>query len=73
MLTSPDICVASEITPEKPQLEDCATSDRLKWGLVPPNEVGRIAQHVRKGEQKRRRKGRGMVIKSINSVDNITK
>ena len=25
-----------------------ATSHCLKWGPLPPNEVGRIAQHVRK-------------------------
>jgi hypothetical protein len=25
------------------------TSHCLKWGAFPPNEVGRIAQHVRKG------------------------
>ena len=28
----------------------CATNHQLKWGPFPPNEVGRIAQHVRKGE-----------------------
>ena len=27
-----------------------ATSHRLKWGPFPPNEVGRIVQHIRKGE-----------------------
>ena len=31
----------------------CSTSHRLKWGPFPPNEVGRIAQHVRKGEGKK--------------------
>ena len=35
--------------------EGCAISHRLKWGPFPPNEVSRIAQHVRKGG---RRKGR---------------
>ena len=38
-------------TPEKLSKETvnkgCATSHRLKWGPLPPNEVGRIAQHVR--------------------------
>jgi hypothetical protein len=29
------------------------TSHRLKLGLFPPNEVGRIAQHLRKGEGKK--------------------
>ena len=34
------------------------TSDLLTWGPFPPNEVGRIAQHVRKGDgRKERRKG----------------
>ena len=28
----------------------CATSHLLKLGPFPPNEVGRIAQHVMKGE-----------------------
>ena len=28
------------------------TSHRLKWGPFPPNEVGRIAQHARKGEKR---------------------
>ena len=28
----------------------CAISHRLKWGPLPPNEVGSIAQHVRNGE-----------------------
>ena len=32
--------------------EDCATSHRLKWDPFPPNEVSKIAQHVRKGEGK---------------------
>ena len=31
-------------------VEGCATSHRLKWGSLPRNEVGRITQHVRKGE-----------------------
>ena len=42
----------------KPQLGDRLmkglwTSHRLKWGPLPPNEVGRIAQQVRKGEGRR--------------------
>ena len=38
--------------------DGCATSHRLKWGLLPPNAVGRIAQNVRKGEGRKERKGR---------------
>ena len=30
--------------------EGCATCHRLKWGLLSPNEVGRITKHVRKAE-----------------------
>ena len=52
---SPGICLTAKENPRKPQLGDrlmkgCATSHRLKWGPFPPNEVGRIEQHVRKGE-----------------------
>ena len=52
---SPGICLTAEENPRKPQLRNrlmkgCANSHRLKWGPFPPNEVGRIAQHVRKGE-----------------------
>ena len=51
---SPGICLKSEENPENPSKETvdegCATSHRLKWGLLLPNEVGRIAQHVRNRE-----------------------
>ena len=63
---SPGICLKAEENPGNPQLGDrqmkrmcdLATSHRLKWGLSPPNEVGRIAQHVRNGEG---RKGWGQL------------
>ena len=43
--------------------EECATSHRIKWGPLPPTEVGRTAQHIREGEGlKERRKGRGIII-----------
>ena len=52
---SPGICLKAEENPGKPQL-----GDRLMKGLrdqtlpqmghFPPNEVSKIAQHVRKGE-----------------------
>ena len=35
-----------------------ATSYRLKWGPLPPNEIGRIAQHVRR-KKERTKKGIG--------------
>ena len=52
---SPGICLTTVENPGKPQLGDRlmkgrATIHRLKWGPYPPNEVGRIAQHVSKGE-----------------------
>ena len=65
---SPDICLTGKENPGKPQLGDrlmkgCATSHGLKWGPLPLNEVGRIAQHVRKGEGRKERKdGEGRYI-----------
>ena len=52
---SPGICPIAEENPWKissrrPSDEGYATSHRLKLGPLPPNEVGRISQHVRKGE-----------------------
>ena len=54
---SPGICLTAEGNPRKPQLGDCLMkglcnqlSPQMKWGPYPPNEVGRIAQHVRKEE-----------------------
>ena len=52
---SPGICLTAEENPRKPQLGDhlmkgiCHQSF-LQWGTFPPNEVGKIAQHVRKRE-----------------------
>ena len=48
---SPGICLQAEENLGKPQLGDrgCSTSHLLKWGPFSPNEVGRIAQHVKKG------------------------
>ena len=52
---SSGIFLTAEENPRKPQLgdrqmKDCTTSPRLKWGPFHQNEVGTIAQHVRKGE-----------------------
>ena len=30
--------------------DDHATTHRLKWGALPPNKVGRIAQNITEGE-----------------------
>ena len=35
--------------------EDCLTSHSLKWGLLPRNDVGRIVEHIREGEGRRKR------------------
>ena len=39
---------------KRPSDEGCVTSHSLKWGPLPPNEVGRITQHIREGEGKDR-------------------
>jgi hypothetical protein len=50
-----DICLTAGENPGKPQLGDrlikglCDLSSP-EWGPFPPNEVRRIAQHIRKGE-----------------------
>ena len=54
---SPGICLTVKENPRKLQLgghliKGCETNHRLKWGPFPPNKVGRIAQHVRKGERR---------------------
>ena len=49
---SPSICLTAEKNPRKLQLGDRLMKVLcLKWGPFPPNEVGRIAQHVKKGER----------------------
>ena len=55
---SPGICLMADEAPGKSQNkrssdEGCATSYRLKWGPLHPDEVGRIAQHVGEGEGKK--------------------
>ena len=50
---SPGIYLTSLEIPGKPQLGERQMKGLLrpviKWGPLPPNEVSRIAQHVRKG------------------------
>ena len=59
---SPDMYLKAEENPEKPQLRDhlmkglCDQSSP-QMGSLPPNEVSRIAQHVRKGEGRKEIKG----------------
>ena len=61
---SPGICLIAEENPRK--ISSRRQSDEgycFKWGFLPPNEFGRIAQHVRKGEgRKERRKGWGSLL-----------
>ena len=45
----------------RPFDKGCATSHRLNWDPFPPNEVGRIAQHIRMGEGRNGRKGRDKI------------
>ena len=53
---SPDIYLTAE---ENTGKVSCATSHRIRWDPLPSYEVGRIAQHVRKGEWTERRRGTG--------------
>ena len=49
----------------RPSDVGCATSHCLKWGHVPPKEVGRIAQHV--AEEAGRKEGKdGRIPRPIN-------
>ena len=48
--SSPGICLTAEEYPRKPLLGD---RNRLKWGPFLQNELGRNAQHVRKGERRK--------------------
>ena len=41
--------------------EGCATSHRLKLGPFPTNKVGRIAQHIKKGERRKDGKDRPLM------------
>ena len=51
----PGNCLTAMENPRKPQLGDrlmkrLCNQSSPQWGPFPPNGVGRIAQHVRKGE-----------------------
>ena len=52
------IYLTAEGNSGKPLLEDhhegCATSHRLKWGPLPPNDVSRTTQHVSKREGRKK-------------------
>ena len=55
---SPGISLKAGETPGKPQLGDRLTKELCdqsspQMGPFPPNEVGRVAQYVRKGEGKK--------------------
>ena len=51
---SPGICLPADKNPGKPQLGDrlmkgLRTQSSPQMSTIPPNEVGRIAKHARKG------------------------
>ena len=51
----------------RPSDEDRATCHRLKWVPLPPNDVGRIAQYVRKEKEG----GKGMVGEGKGKVEKL--
>ena len=63
----PDIYLRAEENPRKPQLGEslikAVRPSCLKWGPFPPNEVDRIAQHVRKGEGGKEGQDKIMMVK----------
>ena len=69
---SPGICLTAEENPGKPQLGDrllkgLCDQSLPQMGPFPPNEVGRIAQHIRDGD--RRKKGKGGKRDCISRTD----
>ena len=40
---------------KRPYIEGCRISNRLIWGPLPPNDLGRIAQNVSEGEKLRQK------------------
>ena len=55
---SPGICITVGENPRKPQLGNCVMKGLCEQSLsqmgpFPPYEVGRISQHVRKGERRK--------------------
>ena len=64
---SPDTYLKGEQNKGEHLLGGYTTRHRLKWGFLPPNEVGRIAKHVRKGEGRKDGKGT-FSIRFINKV-----
>jgi len=69
---SPGICLTAEENPRKPQLGDHQMKGLCDQSIPQmgshPNEVGRIAQHVRKGEgRKEERDGVNILYRKNNS------
>jgi hypothetical protein len=52
---SPDTYLKGEQNKGEHLLGGYTTRHRLKWGFLPPNEVGRIAQNVTKGKGRKER------------------
>ena len=59
LLKSPGIYLTAEEDPGKPQLEHrlMKAVRAVKWGPLPPNDVGRITQHARRGDGWKERTG----------------
>ena len=53
----PGIYLIAEETSARRVDERCETSNHLKWGHLPPNEVGKIAQYARKKAGKKEMMG----------------
>ena len=55
MHRSPGICLTAEENPGKPKPRDSLIKVVLpfiaSWGPLPPNEVGRITQHIREEKE----------------------
>ena len=69
VLRPPGVYIIAEENPDKtsamrPTIKD-VTNHLLKWGPLPPNEVGRVAQHTRKGEERKDGKDVGGVRESL--------
>ena len=56
---------AGKISARRQSNKGYASSHRLKWGPLPPNDVDGIAQHVREGERRKGLKGYKYLITQI--------
>ena len=56
-----------KISARRPSDEGSVARHRLQWDPLPPNEVGRITQHIREGEGRKEesRDGEGITLDLI--------